>query len=51
MTVLDQPCVASEIFRVKLPDPLVVTDAVILSPGRTVLLKLTGYFGYISYQA
>jgi len=27
-----------------------VTDPVKWSPGRTVLLKFTGYAGYISYQ-
>src|SRR4051794_38827080 len=45
------PCVLSEIVSVKLPLPSVVTDAVRWSPGLTVPLRLTGYFGYISYQA
>jgi hypothetical protein len=43
--------VPSEIVRVNLPEPSVVTDADILSPGCTGLLKLLGNFGYISYQA
>ena len=44
-------CVLSEIVSVKLRLPFVVTDALSLSPGFTGLLKLTGYFGYISYHA
>ena len=31
-------------------EPLNVTEALIASPGLTVLEKLTGYAGYISYQ-
>jgi len=45
------PCVVSEIVSVKLPLPFVVTDAVSVSPGWTGWLRLTGNFGYISYQA
>src|SRR5256714_15154496 len=41
--------VPSEIVRGKLPEPLVVTDAVIFSPACTGLLKVLRDFGYISY--
>src|SRR3954465_9480257 len=44
------PWVLSETVGGKEPLPFVVTDADMWSPGRTVLLKLTGNFGYISYQ-
>ena len=50
-TVCVQFCVESVIFSVKAPLPFVVTDADSLSPGFTGLLKFTGNFGYISYQA
>jgi hypothetical protein len=49
--VFVQPRVVFEMVNVKLPRPSVVTDAVMVSPGRTVWLRLTGNFGYISYQA
>src|SRR5262249_25630957 len=51
LIVCDQPREASEIVSVKLPRPSVVTCAFIVSPGTTVSRKLTGNFGYISYQA
>jgi hypothetical protein len=51
VVVFVHPWVLSEIVSVNEPLPLVVTDADRRSPGRTVLLKLTGYFGYISYHA
>jgi hypothetical protein len=51
VVVLVHPWVLSEIVSVNEPLPFVVTDADMWSPGRTVLLKLTGNFGYISYQA
>ena len=38
VVVLLHPCVVSEIVSAKLPEPLVVTDADILSPGRTVFV-------------
>src|SRR5436190_15838927 len=43
-----------ELFRivsVKWLAPSVVTDALIALPGRIVSDRLTGNFGYISYQA
>ena len=45
VTVWLQPCVVSESLRVKLMSPVDVTDPVKWSPGRTVLLKLTGSAG------
>src|SRR4051812_34072864 len=51
VVVFVHPWVLSEIVSVNEPLPFVVTDADMWSPGRTVLLKLTGNFGYISYQA
>jgi hypothetical protein len=50
-TVFVQPRVLSEMVSVNEPLPFVVTDADMWSPGLTGLLKLTGNFGYISYQA
>ena len=49
--VFVHPWVLSVIVSVNVPLPLVVTDADRWSPGRTVPLRLTGNFGYISYQA
>jgi hypothetical protein len=51
VVVFVHPWVLSEIVSVNEPLLVVVTDADMWSPGRTVLLKLTGYFGYISYHA
>src|SRR3954454_24379832 len=51
VVVLVHPGVLSEIVSVNEPLPFVVTDADRWSPGRTVPLRLTGNFGYISYQA
>src|SRR6266567_788115 len=48
--VSDQPAVLSVSVRVKLPEPLSVTEAVNESPGVTVSLKFTGFAGYISYH-
>ena len=45
------PWEASEMTNLKEPLPLVVTLADMESPGWTGLLRLTGYFGYISYHA
>lgn len=49
--VNDQCCVLSAMVSVKLPLPLVVTEALMASPGRTGLERFTGNLGYISYQA
>jgi hypothetical protein len=49
--VFVHPWVLSVIVNVNEPLPLVVTDADKWSPGRTVPRRLTGNFGYISYQA
>ena len=51
VVVFVHPWVLSVIFSVNEPLPLVVTDADSLSPGATLPLRLTGNFGYISYQA
>src|SRR5436190_20963670 len=39
------------IVSVKWPAPSVVTDALMAFPGRIASDRLTGNFGYISYQA
>ena len=45
------PFVLSVIVSVNFPPPLYFTSAVKESPGETGLLRFTGNFGYISYQA
>src|SRR5579875_643534 len=50
VTVWLQPWVVSASVSVKLSPLFQVTEPVKWSPGLTVLLKFTGYAGYISYQ-
>ena len=45
------PVVLLWIVSVKRPFPSVATDPVMESPGLTGIDRLTGNFGYISYQA
>ena len=45
------PVVPLWMCSVKWPEPSVVTEPFIESPGRTAMLRLTGNFGYISYHA